>query len=85
MGIIGELVEIWLNEVCDKWPGLTKEVKKYIERYDVCQRNKNYTEVPIGKLMPDTVPEKPCKGIALFPLLNHTATLQSSLSLFKYY
>jgi len=35
-----------------------KEVKKYIESCDVCQRNKNCTEAPAGKLMPNTVPEK---------------------------
>jgi len=23
------------------WPGVTKEVKKYVEGYDACQRNKN--------------------------------------------
>ena len=40
------------------WPGVTKEVKKYIEEYDVCQRNKNCTEAPAGKLMLDAVLEK---------------------------
>ena len=40
-------------------PGVTKEVKKYIERYNACQRNKNHTKVPAGKLMPNVVPEKP--------------------------
>jgi len=32
------------------WPGVTKEVRKYIEGCDVCQRNKNQTEAPTGKL-----------------------------------
>jgi len=41
------------------WPGITKEVKKYVEGCDVCQRNKNQIEVLTGKLMPNTVPEKP--------------------------
>jgi len=41
------------------WPGVTKEVKKYIEGYNVCQRNKNCTEALAGKLIPNTVPEKP--------------------------
>jgi len=41
------------------WLGVTKKVKKYIKEYDICQRNKNYTEAPIGKLMPNIVPEKP--------------------------
>jgi len=26
------------------WPGVTKEVKRYMEGYDSCQRNKNYIE-----------------------------------------
>ena len=38
---------------------VTKKVKKYIEEYNACQRNKNRTEAPTGKLMPNVVPEKP--------------------------
>jgi len=41
------------------WPEVIKEVKKYIQGCNTCQRNKNRTEVPAGKLMPNTVPEKP--------------------------
>jgi len=41
------------------WLEVTKKVKKYIKGYDTCQRNKNCTEAPIGKLMPNIVPEKP--------------------------
>jgi len=41
------------------WPGVTKEVKRYMEGYDSCQRNKNYIEQPVGKLMPNSIPEKP--------------------------
>jgi len=41
------------------WPGITKEVKQYVEGYDACQRNKNHTEQPAGKLMPNSIPEKP--------------------------
>jgi len=41
------------------WPEVKKEVKKYVEGYGACQRNKNRTEAPAGKLMPNTVPEKP--------------------------
>ena len=26
------------------WPGITKEVKRYVEGYNACQHNKNYTE-----------------------------------------
>jgi len=36
-----------------------KEVKKYIEGCDMCQRNKNQIEAPAGKLMPNAVLEKP--------------------------
>jgi len=35
------------------WPGVMKKVKKYIEGYNYCQRNKNCTEQPVGKLMPN--------------------------------
>ena len=41
------------------WPRVTKKVKQYIEGYNSCQRNKNYTEQPMGKLMPNSIPEKP--------------------------
>jgi len=41
------------------WPGVIKEVKKYIEKCNICQRNKNRTEAPTGKLMPNAVPKKP--------------------------
>ena len=41
------------------WPGIMKEVKWYIERYDMCQHNKNCTEQPAGKLIPNSIPEKP--------------------------
>ena len=40
------------------WPGVTKEVKRYVEGCDACQRNKNHTEQPAGKLMPNSIPEK---------------------------
>jgi len=38
---------------------MTKKVKKYIERYNTYQRNKNCTEVLVEKLIPNTVSEKP--------------------------
>jgi len=41
------------------WPGVTKEVKRYVEGCDTCQRNKNRIEQPAGKLMPNSIPEKP--------------------------
>ena len=41
------------------WPGVTKEVGRYIDRCDACQRYKNRSEAPVGKLMPNAIPEKP--------------------------
>ena len=35
------------------------EMKQYVEGCDLCQRNKNRTELPTGKLMPNAAPEKP--------------------------
>jgi len=46
------------------WPGVMKEVKKYIERCDACQRNKNQTKAPAGKLMLNTILEKPWTHIS---------------------
>ena len=37
---------------------MTREVKQYIEGYDACQHNKNHTELPAGKLMPNSIPDK---------------------------
>ena len=41
------------------WPRVTKEMKQYVKEYDACQQNKNCTERPVGKLMPNSIPEKP--------------------------
>ena len=46
------------------WPGVTKEVKRYVEGYNSYQRNKNYTEQLAGKLMPNSIPEKPWMHIS---------------------
>ena len=40
-------------------PGVTKEVGKYIDGCGACQRYKNQSEAPAGKLMPNAIPEKP--------------------------
>jgi len=47
------------------WPGVTKEVKRYVEGYDACQRNKNCTEPLAGKLMPNSILEKPWMYISV--------------------
>jgi len=41
------------------WLGVTKEVGRYVDGCNVCQRYKNQSEVPAGKLMPNAIPEKP--------------------------
>jgi len=41
------------------WPGVTKEVKIYVEGCDSCQRNKNRTTALAEKLMPNEALEKP--------------------------
>jgi len=46
------------------WPGVMKEVKQYVEGCDACQCNKNHTEQPAGKLMPNSIPEKPWMHIS---------------------
>ena len=47
------------------WPGVTKEVKRYVEGCDSCQRNKNQVAAPAGKLMPNEAPEKPWMHITV--------------------
>ena len=47
------------------WPEVTKEVKQYVEGCDSCQRNKNYTEQLVGKLMPNSISEKPWTHISV--------------------
>ena len=42
-----------------RWPGMTKEIKRYMEGCDQCQRMKNRAERPAGKLKPNQIPEKP--------------------------
>ena len=40
------------------WPGVMRNVRKYIEECDLCQRMKNRTEKVAGKLKLGEVPEK---------------------------
>ena len=46
------------------WPGVTKEVGRYVNRCDACQRYKNQSEAPVGKLMPNAILEKPWSHIS---------------------
>ena len=45
------------------WLGVTKKVKRYVEECDAYQQNKNCTEQPASKLMPNSIPEKSCTYI----------------------
>ena len=47
------------------WLGVTKEVKQYMERCNQCQRMKNRAEMPVGKLRPNQVPERPWQHISV--------------------
>ena len=38
------------------WPGVTRDVGKYVEGCNLCQRMKNRTEEPAGKLKLSEVP-----------------------------
>ena len=40
------------------WPGVTRDVGKYVEGCDLCQQMKNRTEEPAGKLKLSEVPQK---------------------------
>jgi len=43
---------------------MMKEVAKYVEGCDLCQRHKNRAEALAGKLMPNSIPEKPWRHIS---------------------
>jgi len=59
---VGEHGERWkTTELVTRnywWPGVTKEVGRYVDRCDACQRYKNRSEVPVEKLMPNAIPKK---------------------------
>ena len=41
------------------WPGITRDVGRYVEGCNLCQKVKNRAEEPVGKLKLGKVPEKP--------------------------
>jgi len=45
------------------WPGVTRDVRKYVEGCDLCQRMKNRMEELAGKLKLSEVPKKPWSHI----------------------
>jgi len=46
------------------WPGVMKEVGRYVDGCDACQRYKNRSKAPAGKLMPNAIPKKPWSHIS---------------------
>jgi len=42
-----------------QWLGVIRDIERYIEGCDMCQRMKNRTEVPAGKLKLSEVLKKP--------------------------
>jgi len=40
------------------WPGVMKDIQKYIDRCNIYQKIKNYTEVLVGKLIVNEIPER---------------------------
>jgi len=64
---VGEHRERWkTTELVTRnywWLGVTKEVGKYVDGCDACQRYKNRNKAPVGKLMPNAIPEKPWSHI----------------------
>jgi len=41
------------------WPGVMKEVERYVDGCNTCQRYKNQSEALAEKLMPNAILEKP--------------------------
>jgi len=46
------------------WPEVMKEVGRYVDGCDACQRYKNRSKALAGKLMPNVIPEKPWSHIS---------------------
>jgi len=42
---------------------VTREVERYVNRYNACQWYKNRSKAPVGMLMLNTIPEKPWSHI----------------------
>ena len=45
------------------WLGVINKMKQYVEECDQCQKMKNRAEIPVGKLRPNKVPERPWQHI----------------------
>ena len=40
------------------WPGVTRDIGKYVKGCNMCQRIKNRMELPVEKLKLNKIPEK---------------------------
>ena len=47
-----------------QWLGVMKEVERYVDEYNACQRYKNQSKAPAEKLMSNLIPEKPWSHIS---------------------
>lgn len=61
---------------------MTKKIKKYVEGCDQYQKMKNRIEMPAGKPMPNTVPEKPWQHIYYGGLDNQVTVVARSQFLY---
>ena len=41
------------------WLGVIRDMGRYVEECNICQRMKNKTEIPVGKLKLSEIPKKP--------------------------
>ncbi|GBG63007.1 hypothetical protein CBR_g34706 [Chara braunii] len=47
------------------WPGMLDDAKKYVETYQVCQRDKPRTQAPLGLLKPLPIPAGPKQSVSM--------------------
>ncbi|GBG80902.1 hypothetical protein CBR_g31458 [Chara braunii] len=47
------------------WPGMLDDAKKYVETYQVCQRDKRRTQAPLGLLKPLPIPAGPGHSVSM--------------------
>ena len=50
------MMKLMIKNYC--WPGVMKDVRKYIDKCNLYQRMKNKIEVPVGKLMENKILKK---------------------------
>ncbi|GBG87861.1 hypothetical protein CBR_g46017 [Chara braunii] len=47
------------------WPTMMKDAQLYVETCQVCQRDKPYTQAPLGLLKPLPIPERPGESLSM--------------------